>query len=119
MQGIGRRDDLRIPYPGPEALIACMSAFGTKRTWDSDLSMSAFGGIADIGSCLLYPRKRTLVERLAKSALCQQQTSCDFGQRCETAATVVGDRPACALGSPRIQAGPGAYAAALAAISAM
>src|ERR1051325_3644290 len=40
MQGIGRRDDLRIPYPGPEALIACMSAFGTKRTWDSDLSMS-------------------------------------------------------------------------------
>ena len=22
MQGIGRRDDLRIPYPGPEALTA-------------------------------------------------------------------------------------------------
>src|SRR6516164_11677814 len=44
MQGIGRRDDLRIPYPGPEALIVCMSAFGTKRTSCPCQPMSAFGG---------------------------------------------------------------------------
>jgi hypothetical protein len=32
-------------------------------------------GIADIGSCLLYPQKRTLVERVAMSAKCQKRTS--------------------------------------------
>src|SRR5262249_23296264 len=36
--------------------------------------MSAFGGKADIGACLLYPQNRTLVERVAMSALCQKQT---------------------------------------------
>ena len=32
--------------------------------------MSAFGGIADIEACLLYPQKRTLIERVGMSALC-------------------------------------------------
>jgi hypothetical protein len=30
-----------------------MSAFGTKRTWSAALHMSAFGGKADMQSCLL------------------------------------------------------------------
>jgi hypothetical protein len=33
--------------------------------------MSAFGEIADIERCLLYSQKRTLVERVVMSALCQ------------------------------------------------
>jgi len=32
--------------------------------------MSAFGGIADIGACLLYPQKRTLILSLRMSDLC-------------------------------------------------
>src|SRR5262249_27509515 len=51
-----------------------MSAFGTKQTSQQRSSMSAFGGIADIGPCLLYPQKRTLVERVRMSALCQKRT---------------------------------------------
>jgi hypothetical protein len=33
--------------------------------------MSAFGRIADIAACLPYPQKRTLIERVGMSALCQ------------------------------------------------
>jgi len=33
--------------------------------------MSAFGGIADIAICPLYPQKRTLELSLVMSALCQ------------------------------------------------
>src|SRR6516162_10185195 len=67
MQGIGRRDDLRIPYPGPEALIVCISAFGTKRTSRQAQPMSAFGGKADIGRRSLNgraSRKRLLAKKL-------------------------------------------------------
>src|SRR6516165_7208112 len=67
MQGIGRRDDLRIPYPGPEALIVCMSAFGTKRTSRQAQPMSAVGGKADIGRRSLngrVSRKRLLAKKL-------------------------------------------------------
>jgi len=38
--------------------------------------MSTFGGIAGIGACLLYPQKRTLIERVGMSALCQKRTFC-------------------------------------------
>jgi hypothetical protein len=38
------------------------------------LRMSAFGGIADIGICLLFSQKRTLIEQVAMSALCHKQT---------------------------------------------
>ena len=38
--------------------------------------MSAFGGIADIRACLLYPQKRTLELSRGMSALCQKQTFC-------------------------------------------
>ena len=51
-----------------------MSAIGTKQTWHHRSAMSAFGGIADIGACLLYPQKRTLIEPIAMSALCQKRT---------------------------------------------
>jgi hypothetical protein len=44
-----------------------MPANGTKRTCRSQRRTSAFGGIADIGLCLLYPQKRTLVERVGMS----------------------------------------------------
>ena len=36
--------------------------------------MSAFGGIADIGACLLYPPKRTSELGREMSALCQKRT---------------------------------------------
>ena len=49
-------------------------AIGTKRTCHLHQSMSAFGGIADIGVCLLYPQKRTLELSRAMSALCHKQT---------------------------------------------
>jgi hypothetical protein len=38
--------------------------------------MSAFGGIADIAPCLLYPQKRTLELSRGMSALCQKRTLC-------------------------------------------
>src|SRR6516165_364228 len=37
--------------------------------------MSAFGGIADIAACLLYPQKRTLELSRGMSALCHKRTS--------------------------------------------
>jgi hypothetical protein len=43
-----------------------MSAFGTKRTSQLRRRMSAFGGIADVGVCLLYPQERTLNEYRAE-----------------------------------------------------
>jgi len=36
--------------------------------------MAAFGRIADIEACLLYPQKRTLELNRAMSALCQKRT---------------------------------------------
>jgi hypothetical protein len=40
-----------------------------------------FGGIADIGACLLYPQNRTLVERVEMSALGQKRTICACSPR--------------------------------------
>src|SRR6516162_4256638 len=42
------------------------------------LVMSAFGRIADIEACLLYPQKRTLIEHSRMTALCQKRTSTDI-----------------------------------------
>ena len=58
----------------PFSLQCSWSGNGTKRTWHSHLPMSAFGGIADIAACLLYPQKRTLELSLEMSALCQKRT---------------------------------------------
>jgi len=52
--------------------------------------MSAFGGIADIGACLLYSQKRTLELSRAMSALCQKQTSGYFGSTLTCCSTTTG-----------------------------
>src|SRR5262249_20094872 len=43
--------------------------------------MSAFGGIADIAACPLYPQKRTLELSRGMSALCQKRTLVRFGRQ--------------------------------------
>jgi len=67
-----------------------MFAIGTKRTWQSHLSMSAFRGIADIALATLFGIKgATLRPRLLSSGLCANQNHLNCTARRRTGRRLV------------------------------